>query len=321
MEKSGRDRLFALTGSVALAAGSLLGGTVRASTTLTRTSAAQKTEWNAAYQTGSACGEVNEATIYRPVAGATTSSSRTDAFDGAMKLRVFPAADTDSGLSSEPFEYTEDATVVDFGPSSDASITGTCSATVQAQNLSAEVSTVFDRDRGEVTVTAVVTNEDDAAFSGFLVFESNMGSDGATVVELTSSGDNVVSSDDTWIISSENGEYTAGWDPVVLHVMNTAGAYPGPDTDFNAGNDDLHWRLPVSNLAPGSSVTFSETKALFLTPEEAEDSPLLGANLGANPAVPVPALPHLGLLALAAGLGLFGSLGLTRRNKRGTVKL
>lgn len=316
MEKSGRDRLFALTGSVALAAGSLLGGTVRASTTLTRTSAAQRTEWYAAYETGRACGQVSEATIYRPGTGATTYS-RGDAFDGVMSLSVFPAADTDSNLSSERFEYTEDATVVDFGPSSDASITGTCSATVQAQNLSAEVSTVFDRDRGEVTVTAVVTNEDDAAFSGFLVFRSNMGSDGDTVVELTSSGDNVVSSDDTWIISSEDGEYTDGYDPVVLHVMNTAGAYPGPDTDFNDGDDGLHWRLPVSNLAPGSSVTFSETKALFLTPEEAEDSPLLRA----NPAVPVPALPHLGLLALAAGLGLFGSLGLTRRNKRGTVKL
>ena len=315
MEKSGRDRLFALTGSVALAAGSLLGGTVRASTTLTRTSAAQRTEWFAAYEAGEPCGEVSEATIYRPATGATTYT-RGDAFDGVMELRVYPAADTDSA-SFEGFLYTEDATVVDFGPSSDASITGTCSATVQAQNLSAEVSTVFDRDRGEVTITAVVTNEDDAAFSGFLVFRSNMGSDSDTVVELTSSGDNVVSSDDTWIISSENGDYTDGADPVVLHVMNTAGAYPGPDTDFNGGDDGLHWRLPVSNLAPGSSVTFSETKALFLTPEEAEDSPLLRA----NPAVPVPALPHLGLLALAAGLGLFGSLGLTRRNKRGTVKL
>ena len=317
MEKSGRDRLFALTGSVALAAGSLLGGTVRANTTLIRTSgAAQRTEWFAAYETGAGCGNVIDANIFRPGTGATTYT-RGDAFDGVMQLRVYPAADTDSSLSMERFTYTEDATVVDFGPSSDASITGTCSATVQAQNLSAEVSTVFDRDRGEVTVTAVVTNEDDAAFTGFLVFESNMGSDDTTVVELTSSGDNVVSSDDTWIISSEEATYTSGYDPVVLHVMNTAGAYPGPDTDFNDVDDGLHWRLPVSNLAPGSSVTFSETKALFLTPEEAEDSPLLRA----DPVVPVPALPHLGLLALAAGLGLFGSLGLTRRNKRGTVKL
>ena len=316
MEKTGRDRLFALTGSVALAAGALLGGTVRAGTQLTRTSAAQRTVWSAAHETSSYCGSVNEASIYRPGTGLTTSE-RTDAFDGAMELWVFPAADTDSSLSRESLEYTEDATVVDFGASSDASITGTCSATIQGQNLSVEVSTVFERDRGEVTVTAVVTNEDDAAFTGFLVFASNMGSDSDTVVELTSSGDNVVSADDTWIISSEEGEYTDGYDPVVLHVMNTAGAYPGPETDFNDGDDTLRWRLPVSNLAPGSSVTFSETKALFLTPEEAQASSLLRANT----ARPVPALPHLGLLALAAGLGLFGSLGLTRRNKRGTVKL
>ena len=41
-------------------------------------------------------------------------------------------------------------------------------------------------------------------------------------------------------------------DPVVLHVMNTAGAYPGPDTDLNDEDDGFTlagYRSQTSRLA------------------------------------------------------------------------
>ena len=299
---SGKKRLASIVSSAALAASGMLAATVaRAATDLTRTSANRYTVWGSVEtSSGDYCGAISEATI--ELAG---GSSRADAFDDALVLYVM---DSPSSNSSTNFSYVADATVTDFTATGDATVVGSCSASLSSQNLSANIELRFDRNVGRVVATAEVTNNDDEPFTGVLQFYTNFGSDSDTVVEMTSSGNQVADESDTWVITSD-GSYEDGSDPVIKSFTNTPGAYLGPITDVNEGDDDLGWNLDVTDLAPGSSVSISAGHQLYLTAEEAiTDS--------AAASVPVPLLSNPGLLALAGALGLLGSLGLSRRRKK-----
>ena len=167
---------------------------------------------------------------------------------------------------------------------------------------------MFDRDEGMVTGTAIVTNASDAPFTGRIYFYTNFGSDGSTVLELTSSGDAVLSADDRWVITSEDSNFGDGDDPVILSFTNTPGAVLAPETDVDEGNDNLYWQLEITDLAVGDSVTLTAGHLLALDVESATPAEL--------PSVPVPVMTNPGLLALAGTLGLFGALGLSRRRKK-----
>ena len=124
--RSGKERLAALVSGVALSAASLLpAGSVRASTDLTRLGTDRSTQW---YEIETSqndyCIEISDATIYM-----TTGDTRGDAFDGALILAV------DNGTDVDDFEFTADAAVVDYGATTDASVSGSCAATVSGQDL------------------------------------------------------------------------------------------------------------------------------------------------------------------------------------------
>ena len=303
--KSGKERLAALVSGVALSAATLLpAGSVRAThgTGLTRSGTDRVTVWTVSYTSGATCIGVIDADITF-----TTGDERTDAFDGALELKL------DNGTATNIFNLTAEAAVVDYGATTDATVSGSCAASVGGQDLTAEVQLVFDRDQGMVTGTAVVTNASDAPFTGKVQFRTNFGSDSDTVVELTSSGDAVLSPDDRWIITSEDSDFGGGSDPVIRSFTNTPGAVLGADTDLD-GNDDLYWELAVSDLAIGESVTL--TAGHYLDRDVESATPPTAA-----PSVPVPVMTNPGLLALAGALGLFGALGLSRRKKKPAATL
>lgn len=302
--KSGKERLAALVSGVALSAATLLPvGSVRASTNFTRSGTDRSTQWSSvAASEDEQCLGISDATIYM-----TTGDTRSDAFDDALELWA------DNGETSDSFQFSADATVSDYGATTDATVSGSCLATVAGQDLTAEVQLVFDRDEPMVTATAVVTNASNAPFTGRVYFDTNFGSDSSTVLELTSSGDAVLSADDRWIITSEDSSFGDGDDPVIRSFTNTPGVVFGPETDVDNDDDDLIWELSITDLPVGESVTISAGHYLALDVERATPR--------AAPSVPVPVMNNPGLLALAGALGLFGALGLSRRKKKPSAKL
>ena len=261
------------------------------------------------------CVSISDATIVLD-----PTPNRDDAFDSALYLTLFNSQDTRStsgspaGAASNYFRYSADATVVDYGATTDASVTGSCNATVNGQTLTATVSTVFKRDMGRVIATAVVKNTSDAPFTGAISFRTNFGSDDDTKVELTSSGDKTTGPGDTWVLTSDKG---AENDPIIRSFTTTPSASVGPYTDINEGDDDLAWRLDIDALGVGESVTLTAGHDLFLTVAEAEASAPLTPPV-ATPPTPVPALNNPAILALAGGLGLFGAMSLSRRKRKRT---
>ena len=205
--------------------------------------------------------------------------------------------------------------MVDYGATTDASVTGSCNATVDGQTLTAAVSTVFKRDMGRVIATAIVKNTSDAPFTGAISFITELGSDDSTKVELTSSGDKTAGPGDTWVLTSEGGSEEL--DPIIRSFTTTPGVSLGPYTDINEDNDSLAWRLDIDALGVGESVTLTAGHDLFLTVAVAEASDPLTPPV-ATPPTPVPALSNPAILALAGGLGLFGAMSLSRRKRKRT---
>ncbi|MDB2644184.1 hypothetical protein N9Y37_07010 [Luminiphilus sp.] len=311
--KTGKQRLSAMVGALALAGGSLVPATIaRASTTFTRTASSRSTKWNGiATSEQDYCGLISGATI----------NSREDAFDSAVYLTLFNSHDTQStsddaiGATFNYFRWSADATVVDYGATTDASVTGSCNATVNGQTLTAAVSTVFKRDMGRVIATAIVKNTSDAPFTGAISFITVLVSYYSTKVELTSSGDKTAGPRDTWVLTSEGGSEEL--DPIIRSFTTTPGVSLGPYTDINEDNGSLAWRLDIDALGVGESVTLTAGHDLFLTVAEAEASDPLTPPV-ATPPTPVPALSNPAILALAGGLGLFGAMSLSRRKRKRT---
>ena len=315
--KTGKQRLSAMVGALALAGGSLVPATIaRASTSFTRTASSRSTKWfNVKTSAGQYCGSVEDARILLD-----PTDDRGDAFDSALRVYLLSSQNTpstSSSGSSDTFQYSADATVVDYGASTDASVSGNCEATVNGQTLSATVSTVFKRDMGRVIATAIVKNTSNSPFTGAISLLTYFGSGDDTKVELTSSGDKTAGPGDTWVLTSDGKPTDEGADPIIRSFTTTPGASFGNYTDINESGENLTWRLDIDALGVGESVTLTAGHDLFLTVTEAEASDPLTPPV-ATPPTPVPALNNPAILALAGGLGLFGAMSLSRRKRKRT---
>ena len=316
--KTGKQRLSAMVGALALAGGSLVPATIARADMLafTRTASSRSTRWReVATSAEDTCANIGMATIRLD-----PTADREDAFDDyALALYLLSSQNTPStsNFGSDTFQYSADATVVDYGATTDASVTGSCNATVNGQTLTAAISTVFKRDMGRVIATAIVKNTSDAPFTGAISFITNLGSDDDTKVELTSSGDKTAGPGDTWVLTSDGGPTDGGADPIIRSFTTTPGASFGNYTNINESGSNLTWRLDIDALGVGESVTLTAGHDLFLTVTEAEASDPLTPPV-ATPPTPVPALNNPAILALAGGLGLFGAMSLSRRKRKPT---
>ena len=313
--KTGKQRLAALVGALAVAGGSLVPATVARAATITRTASNRSTKWaDIATSIEDYCGSISDALILLD-----PTEDRPNAFNGALRLYLLSSQNTPStnSFGSDIFQYSADATVVDYGASTDASVSGNCEATVNGQTLSATVSTVFKRDMGRVIATAIVKNTSNSPFTGAISLYTDLGSDGDTKVELTSSGDKTAGPGDTWVLTSDGGPTDGSADPIIRSFTTTPGASFGNYTNINESGSNLTWRLDIDALGVGESVTLTAGHDLFLTVTEAEASDPLTPPV-ATPPTPVPALNNPAILALAGGLGLFGAMSLSRRKRKRT---
>ena len=304
---SGKDRLNQLAAGVTLGAGVLLGAVPAGavSTALLRNTGAGSVRWDISAVESGTCA-LSDADLGRPSSGEFIES-RGDAFDSALYPYLHSVTNTSDTSGSGTFEFSEAPTLTPFGVDSGASVSGTCNAEVGSQTLSGVYTLSFDKDTAKVTGQIVVTNGSASSFSGAVSLATDLGSFSGTVVQDTSSGDNVLTSDDTWVVTSDQSDLK----PVILSFTSSEGAYVGPYTDVNSGGDNLVWKTNVSDLAPGESITISAGHQLFRTVAEAKE-----AGQALNPAArAVPVMTNFALLTLAGFLGLFGGLSMRSRKR------
>lgn len=308
---SGRSKLASVLAGAAISAVSLLGASLaRASTTITRQDGTRSTVWSRINTTSGSSINVSDATLTN-----ATGATRPDAFDGALNLYVGTPSGTSGGNTTTSDQFLVDApgaTVVNNSPNG-GTVSGTASAVVDGNAIGVDWNLNFSSSAAQVLGTFVITNNSGAPFTGYIGVSTNFGSDNNTVVEATSSGDAILADGDTWVVTSEGSGEADGDDPVILSVINHASAVIGPNTDLNAGDDDLIWRVPIS-LAAGASTTVSASHCLFETIAEAQAAGLSGNCAGEVQAVPV--MQNPALLALAVLTGLLGAGGLVTRNKK-----
>lgn len=101
------------------------------------------------------------------------------------------------------------------------------------------------------------TNTTGAPITFRMITSNNLGSDSNTRVVSSSSGDNVVTTADTWVTSFQNYSGNTSSDPRIGHVIWGPGA-PTPVTNINFvdGDDNPFWGYSIT-LAPG------QTKAIL----------------------------------------------------------
>jgi uncharacterized repeat protein (TIGR01451 family) len=111
------------------------------------------------------------------------------------------------------------------------------------------------------------TNTTGAPITFNMITSNNLGSDSNTRVVTTSSGDNVVTTADTWVTSFQNYSGNTSSDPREGHVMWGPGAsVPISFVNFVDGDDNPYWDYSIT-LAPGQTgiimnfVTALPTKA------------------------------------------------------------
>ena len=101
------------------------------------------------------------------------------------------------------------------------------------------------------------TNTTGAPITFTMITSNNLGSDSNTRVVSSSSGDNVVTTADTWVTSFQNFSGKNSTDPRIGHVLWGPGApTPVSNINFVDGDDNPFWSYSIT-LAPG------QTKAIL----------------------------------------------------------
>ncbi len=123
------------------------------------------------------------------------------------------------------------------------------------------------QDLGGLTVTRKVYVSPDGAFARWLTVVSNpgaaasvvlgvdgnLGSDAATTIGATSSGDAVATEGDTWVTTHSAFVQDGSGDPRIAHVLSSAGAtVPATGVGFATGDDTPAWGYAFSVPAGGS---------------------------------------------------------------------
>lgn len=102
-------------------------------------------------------------------------------------------------------------------------------------------------DQGFARFLEIVTNTTDVTQSYTVPIDTNLGSDGGTVLVSESSGDGVFDTTDNWIITDD---FNAGGDPTILHVIAGEGALRPAAASAPTGSVRYAYDL---TLAPGET--------------------------------------------------------------------
>lgn len=136
-----------------------------------------------------------------------------DAFDGGLNLNNFPF------LSTAQTEDNEREIVI--GP-----------AFIDQVQVQREI--YVPQDQSWARFLEIVTNTSSATVNYRVNLDTDLGSDGSTVLVSTSSGDNVFNTDDNWLVTDD---FDGTGDPTVVHVIAGENGSLRPDAaSFNFDN-------------------------------------------------------------------------------------
>ncbi len=240
----------------------------------------------------SASGAASEASYTVPIAastsaGGTVMSALSDMFDGYGAMCVSLSGATGPCATFNP-SYTM------YNNNGPASVDTSVPAVVACTNrqyvytaqtigsLSVQRKVFVPNNDRFIRWMNIFTNTSGAPVTFTMVTSNNLGSDSNTRVVTTSSGDNVVTTADTWVTSFQAFSGSTSSDPRIGHVMWGPGAAtPISNVHFVDGDDRPYWSYPIT-LAVGQSkivVTYATgqgTKAAAAAQAAAIDA--FGAN-------------------------------------------
>jgi len=149
-----------------------------------------------------------------------------DAYDGGLNLNNFPFVGT---------AQTEDnEREIVIGPANIGSVEVTRKIYVP-------------EDQSWARFLEIVTNTSSSTVNYTVQLNTNLGSDGGTVLVTTSSGDTIFNVDDNWLVTDD---FDGGGDPTMVHVFAGEGEFQ-PDT-ASLSSDNLNFAYNLT-LAPGET--------------------------------------------------------------------
>jgi hypothetical protein len=202
----------------------------------------------------SASGAMSEASYTGPVAattlnGGTVSTTLNDAFDGYNSL-WFSQTSTGPAQTGNaafiPYNKTGGAASTDCGGRRVVLPKQTIYGLVVQRRVFVPANDSFAR------WETVLTNPTGAAVTVNVISSNNLGSDSNTLIDSSSSGDNVATTSDTWVSTFQNYSGTTSSDPRLAHVMWGAGGISPNKVNFVNGDDNPYWTFPVT-VAPGQT--------------------------------------------------------------------
>jgi hypothetical protein len=270
----------------------------------------------------------------------TNSGTRHDAFDGAISWHVNATPGQGSANA-----YVSPSGTIDISPNfpTNPNVATTLTGAPQTlQGLTVTGEMFFSTTKAVARSTLILQNPSGAPITVTVLNASNFGSDQNTVLQATSSGDNVFDPTDNWFVSSETANPTPANDPVLTVAFSgAAGAVRGSNVNApGSGQKDLFYEnytltVPAGQTrrlmmfvqmsdtvahAEADALTFNTTGSLQaagllngLTPPQLAEVVNWNFSLA-----PVPTLGDWalrGMVGLLALLGVF-SLGAFRRRSR-----
>jgi uncharacterized repeat protein (TIGR01451 family) len=211
----------------------------------------------------SASGAASEASFTGPIvastsAGGTVMSTLSDMFDGYASICVSLTGATGPCATGNPsyIMYNKN------GPAHvDTSVPATAACTNRqyvfgAQTigpLSVQRKVFVPNNDQFIRWMNIFTNTSGSSATFNMITSNNLGSDANTRIVTTSSGDNVVTTADTWVTSFQNFSGSTSSDPRIGHVMWGSGAAtPISNVFFVDGDDNPFWSYNIT-LASGQS--------------------------------------------------------------------
>lgn len=205
---------------------------------------------NITFSTTSSAWGFSEASLH------TAAGTRGDAVDGALSWHVNPANDNYAGALF-PNGYRSPGGVVDISPSPiNPSVPTTVTGTTQSlQGLNVSGQMYFMTSKAVVRSILNLQNPTAEPITVSVLSASNLGSDANTVVQSTSSGDNLLDAADNWFVSSQHAVPTTSDDPILTYAFQGQnGAVRGTNIGtFQNGNDNFNEAYTVTVPANGTA--------------------------------------------------------------------
>ncbi len=269
---------------------------------------------------------ISEAALHTAGASTPASFNRNDAFDGALGWHVY---------TSPPGEADRSGGYYQAGGAVSVTANTVVGPTKALAGLNAHAELFFPSSKTVARSILYLQNPSGAPITVTVDNDNNLGSDAATSIQATSSGDTTFDAADNWVVSCQQSIVSPGTcdttlDPVLTFAFQGPGAIRAGSAGpiFASGNDQPNFRFSGITVPAGGTravmifVQLSDTAAHAEAdaPRFTNNATLQGTDYLTGLSTPqqqeivnwtlgstsVPTLGDWALIALGGLLGLFG---------------